>query len=205
MDRGAIVFVGSSAPSKVQAAVAKLQKAYPSGTVYGRAVNTTDDASIQSFFSWVDGKGSKGLDHLSKAFAREDSSRRVTNPTLPVLSAGDTISFNLLAQTDTSTLADPFQVRLFGIFRAVKAAQPLLNVGGSVTLTSGMSSRKPPGKGWALAGSIMGSVEVSFRVLEVKKRSKLTNSPPFAGPREVACPRARTHSLQRDMSGNSRD
>ena len=70
LDREAVVLVGSSTQDKVDAAVSKLQRAFPSGSVHGHVVNLREESSVESFFTWVDGIGNKGLDHLSKRFSR---------------------------------------------------------------------------------------------------------------------------------------
>ncbi|KAL8290507.1 hypothetical protein RQP46_002765 [Phenoliferia psychrophenolica] len=148
LDHDAIVFIGSSSAAKVEAAAAKLRAAYPSGTVHGRAVNMKEEASVAAWIEWVAATGNKGIDHL-------------------IYSAGDPLSLGPLGQVETEKLGDTFDVRVFGIFRAVKAAQPHLNVGGSVCLTTGSAAFKPS-KGWTAVTAVTGAIVSLTKALAVE-------------------------------------
>ena len=115
------MFIGSSTASKVDAAVSKLQASYPSGTVAGRAVDMKDEASVHAFIAWTAATGNKGIDHLSTLVLRPHRVlphlSRAEPLSASVYSAGDSLTLGPLSQTDTSSLGDVFDVRVFGIFR----------------------------------------------------------------------------------------
>jgi NAD(P)-dependent dehydrogenase (short-subunit alcohol dehydrogenase family) len=58
----------------------------------------------------------------------------------------------------TRTIRDYFEIRFWGAFAAIKYSVPFIDRGGSITLTSGIASRRP-GKGWALGASSSGALE----------------------------------------------
>ncbi|MCO7573295.1 SDR family oxidoreductase [Pseudomonas chlororaphis] len=82
------------------------------------AVDITDAASVRDLFSAVG-----AFDHL-------------------VISAGPAISAKPLADTDLLDAQRAFEVKFWGVWRAVQAALPTLAPQGSISLTSGLLSRK---------------------------------------------------------------
>ncbi|WP_248765056.1 SDR family oxidoreductase [Pseudomonas protegens] len=82
------------------------------------AVDITDAASLQALFTRVG-----AFDHL-------------------VISAGPAIAAKPLADTDLSDAQGAFEVKFWGVWRAVQAALPTLAPQGSISLTSGLLSRK---------------------------------------------------------------
>lgn len=82
------------------------------------AVDITDAASLGDLFSAVG-----AFDHL-------------------VISAGPAITAKPLADTDLLDAQRAFEVKFWGVWRAVQAALPHLAAQGSISLTSGLLSRK---------------------------------------------------------------
>ncbi|AGL85182.1 NAD(P)-dependent dehydrogenase (short-subunit alcohol dehydrogenase family) [Pseudomonas protegens] len=82
------------------------------------AVDITDTASLQALFARVG-----AFDHL-------------------VISAGPAIAAKPLADTDLLDAQRAFEVKFWGVWRAVQAALPTLAPQGSISLTSGLLSRK---------------------------------------------------------------
>ncbi|MBB1612764.1 dehydrogenase [Pseudomonas sp. UMC65] len=82
------------------------------------AVDITDAASLQALFARVG-----AFDHL-------------------VISAGPAIAAKPLADTDLLDAQRAFEVKFWGVWRAVQAALPTLAPQGSISLTSGLLSRK---------------------------------------------------------------
>lgn len=82
------------------------------------AVDITDAASLQALFTRVG-----AFDHL-------------------VISAGPAIAAKPLADTDLLDAQRAFEVKFWGVWRAVQAALPTLAPQGSISLTSGLLSRK---------------------------------------------------------------
>ncbi len=82
------------------------------------AVDITDSASLVALFQAVG-----GFDHL-------------------VISAGPAIAAKPLVDTDLQDAQRAFEVKFWGVWRAVQAALPYLAAHGSISLTSGLLSRK---------------------------------------------------------------
>jgi NAD(P)-dependent dehydrogenase (short-subunit alcohol dehydrogenase family) len=136
--RGAAVTVISRQPASLDRALAEL----PPGA-RGRAADLSDPALVSSLF---DDLGD--IDHL-------------------VFTAGEPLALMDIAALDLDKAREAFALRYFGALWAVHAAAPHLQPGGSITLTSGMASRRP-GPGWAVAASICGAVESLTRALAVE-------------------------------------
>lgn len=129
---GAQVVIASRSQANVDKALSEL----PSG-VTGATVDVTDEASLNRFFTSLN-----GLDHL-------------------VVTAGDTApAFNPTSQQARQA----FEVRFWGLYLATKAAAPHIRPGGSITLTNGIVAIRP-WKGWALTSAIAGAVESLTRGL----------------------------------------
>lgn len=94
------------------------QQAQLAGSARSIAVDITDAASLEALFDSVG-----AFDHL-------------------VISAGPAIAAKPLADTDLMDAQRAFEVKFWGVWRAVQAALPTLAPGGSITLTSGLLSRK---------------------------------------------------------------
>ena len=135
---GAQVVIVSSSQARVDSALQTL----PTGSE-GYAVDLTSEAQIKAFFT------QRGpFDHL-------------------VFTAGEKLQLGEIAATELSAMRQAFEVRYFGAVTAVKYAQPYLRPGGSVVLTTGIA-RMRPGKGWAVAASILGAMDALTRALAVE-------------------------------------
>jgi NAD(P)-dependent dehydrogenase (short-subunit alcohol dehydrogenase family) len=81
-----------------------------------------------------------------------------------VLTAGARVGSPRLEQLTDAELALTYEVKLFGNLRAIRAALPVLRPHASITLTSGLLSRKPSAGG-LLKGSVNAAVEAAARQL----------------------------------------
>src|SRR6185312_5334129 len=84
-----------------------------------------------------------------------------------VFTAGEPLALMDMAALNLDKAREFFALRYFGALWAVHAAAPHLQPGGSITLTTGIASRRP-GPGWAVAASICGAVESLTRALAVE-------------------------------------
>ncbi|MBS1567456.1 MAG: SDR family oxidoreductase [Bacteroidetes bacterium] len=132
---GAEVVIVSGNQQRIAAALEQLQ-----GTSKGFAVDLSKEEPIKTFFSSI---GS--FDHL-------------------VYTAGENISLNMLSTTEIQQAKEYFNVRFWGAFAAVKYGAPHINKGGSVCLTSGITSQRP-GPGWSLGTSICSAMEGFCRAM----------------------------------------
>jgi len=131
-DAGAQVVIASRNQANVDKALTEL----PAG-VTGATVDVTDEASLASFFSNLN-----GLDHL-------------------IVSAGDTMpAFDPTQQQARQA----FEVRFWGAYLSVKAASQHIRPGGSITLTNGIVAIRP-WKGWSVTSAVAGALESLTRGL----------------------------------------
>jgi len=137
-EHGATVIVASSNPSSVQRALAEL----PS-TAEGTAVDLTDPAAVEAFFTGLD-----PFDHL-------------------VYTAGEALTLLDIRSLDLARARKAFELRYFGALSAVHAAVPKLRPGGSIVLTSGTATDRP-GPGWSVAASICGAADSLVRALALE-------------------------------------
>ncbi len=137
-EEGAKVILVSASRQKIDKALAML----PAGAE-GIAVDLAKEENIRDFFSTT-GK----FDHL-------------------VFSAGENLTLTNINATDLIQARDFFTLRFWGALAAVKYGAPLINTGGSISLTSGTASARP-GAGWSLASAICGAVEGFVRAMAVE-------------------------------------
>ncbi len=130
LELGAQVIIGSHRTESVDAALSKLVGAT------GAVVDLTDEGSVASFFANI-----SPFDHL--AITAGDWNAMGRNPT-------DEIDF--------SKARDALNVRFWGSFAAAKHGSRNITAGGSITLTSGMLTRRPQ-KGLPLVTAIGGAME----------------------------------------------
>ena len=135
---GAEVIIASSNAERVTAALAQL----PQG-VRGEAVDFTDEAQVSAFFARVG-----AFDHL-------------------VYSAGESLLLQNLVELNIADAQKAFEVRYWGVVKAVKHGAPLIRKGGSITLTSGVASSRPL-PAWTIPASILGAIESLTRTLAVE-------------------------------------
>ena len=109
--RGARVVLAGRSPEALQRQQAQLPE-----SACSIAVDIPDTASLQALFARVG-----AFDHL-------------------VISAGPAIAAKPLADTDLLDAQRAFEVKFWGVWRAVQAALPTLAPQGSISLTSGLLS-----------------------------------------------------------------
>ncbi|WP_342620342.1 SDR family oxidoreductase [Rhodoferax sp. GW822-FHT02A01] len=97
-------------------------------------------------------------DSVNQAFARLGPVDHL------VITAGARVGSPSLAQLTDAELALTYEVKLFGALRAIRFALPKLAPQASVTLTSGLLSRKPSAGG-LLKGSVNAAIEAAARQL----------------------------------------
>ncbi|PJJ59926.1 SDR family oxidoreductase [Hymenobacter chitinivorans] len=135
---GAQVVIVSSNQPRLEAALQSLP-----GASTGHLADLTQEAQLHALFERIG-----AFDHL-------------------VFTAGESLLLGELVQTDLSLIRRAFELRYYGALAAVKHAQPYVRPGGSITLTSGIASRRP-GKGWAVGASICGAIDALTRALAVE-------------------------------------
>jgi NAD(P)-dependent dehydrogenase (short-subunit alcohol dehydrogenase family) len=116
---GARVSIASRSAEKLRGALDRL-----GNTASGACVDVTDNTALEAYFANLG-----AFDHLA-------------------VTVGDAmISKPILEMTEAEARA-AFEVRFWGQFNAVRAAYPHINRSGSITLVSGLVSRRPmPGRG----------------------------------------------------------
>jgi NAD(P)-dependent dehydrogenase (short-subunit alcohol dehydrogenase family) len=122
------LYISSSRQEKVDAAISRLQSAYPESAtkITGLPCNLGDEATLESnikaLFSGIDSK----LDHV-------------------VFTAGDPLAAKPLQAVDMPFMKQAGMVRFFAPFFVAKEAVAHLNAGpaSSITLTTGSVSEKP--------------------------------------------------------------
>lgn len=135
-DRGAEVVVVSGRQASVDAALDLLPE-----TAAGYAADVRDGAALEEAFN-----GIGPFDHL-------------------VYTAGEALPVTPIAGLDLDFARSFFEIRYFGALAAVRAAFPRLRAGGSVTLSGGLASQRPPGPGFLLIASVCGAMESLTRAL----------------------------------------
>lgn len=137
-DKGASVIIVSSNQQKINAALSELRP-----DTQGFAVDLSREENIQDIFNKTG-----NYDHL-------------------VYCAGENLSLSTIDTTNITEARDFFTIRFWGTFAAVKYGAPLVNKGGSISLTSGTASLRP-GSGWSVASSICGAIEGFVRAMAVE-------------------------------------
>ena len=135
---GAQVIIASGTQQRIERALAAL----PTGTD-GHVVDLTNEEQVSGLFARIG-----AFDHL-------------------VYTAGDSLLLSELAATSLADARRAFEVRFWGALTAVKYGSPHIRPGGSIVLTTGIASARPP-KGWVVPASILGSMEAMTRALAVE-------------------------------------
>jgi len=135
---GASVIIVSSNQQRISKALKEL----PAGSK-GYAVDLSKEENIRDFFSKAG-----AFDHL-------------------VYSAGENLTLNTIDATNISQAREFFTLRFWSAFAAIKYGAPLINAGGSISLTSGTASARP-GAGWSVASSICSAMEGFVRAMAVE-------------------------------------
>jgi NAD(P)-dependent dehydrogenase (short-subunit alcohol dehydrogenase family) len=84
-----------------------------------------------------------------------------------VYTAGDPFMLGELGQTSIAEARRAFDVRFWGALAAAKYGAPHIRPGGSIILTTGIASARPP-KRWVVPASILGAMEALTRALAVE-------------------------------------
>jgi len=132
--QGAALVIASSQLARAEAAAAKLTGSE------AFAVDVTDEASLHRFFDILG-----PFDHL-------------------VITAGPGVASARLLDTDIASVAAAFDNKVFGALRTIKAALPHLRRDGSITLTSGLLSRRA-GAGSLVKTAMNAAIEASAKQL----------------------------------------
>lgn len=135
---GAAVVVASSSREKVDRAVARL----PQGTE-GHVLDIADADQVERFFDKIG-----AIDHLA-------------------VTVGDPIQLAGMRALGMEDARRAFEVRFWGQYAAAKFGSEKIRDGGSIVLTSGTSSQRPP-KGFAVPASTCAAIEGLTRALAVE-------------------------------------
>lgn len=141
LEHGATVIISSSQQSRIDAAVARLQKSYPSlaAQVSGHACDLSKEAdlesNIQTLLASATDDGAKKLDHV-------------------IYTAGDPLAMMKLQDATMERIKQAGMVRFFGPLMVAKHAPAHMNPGpaSSIILTTGSVSQKPR-PDWTVVGS----------------------------------------------------
>jgi NAD(P)-dependent dehydrogenase (short-subunit alcohol dehydrogenase family) len=135
---GARVVIASSKAERVGQALRAI-----GGDAQGQVLNAMDEGAVKSFFV-----NQGAFDHL-------------------VFTAGDSVQFNALHSIDLQEARSTFELRYWSALAAVKYGSPLIREGGSIVLTTGITSLRPM-KGWVVVSSVCGSMDSLTRALAVE-------------------------------------
>lgn len=135
---GAEIVVVSSRQESVTKALAQLP-----ANARGHAIDLVDEAQIHNFFERIG-----EFDHL-------------------VYTAADPLALNPIDEIELDAARAFFNLRFWSPLAAVKHSYRNIRAGGSITLTSGIVSRRP-WKGWVVAAGVAGAIEAMTRALAVE-------------------------------------
>ncbi|KZS93790.1 short-chain dehydrogenase/reductase SDR [Sistotremastrum niveocremeum HHB9708] len=141
--QAAHVIVASSTPEKVTKTVARLEETTTknnlSGKVTGKTLDVSNSDQVKKFFAEIG-----ELDHV-------------------VITSGDKLKLGFKG-VDLETLKSALDVRFWAA--ALIAQQARIKKGGSITLTGGVASIKPP-PGWPIVAGLAGAAESLVKGLAV--------------------------------------
>lgn len=140
--QGANVVIASRSAGKLEQALNTI-RAEATGDVQGDLLDATDEQAIRNFFAR---RGA--FDHL-------------------VFTAGDPLRFGALHSVVLKEARRTFELRYWSALAAVKYGSPLIREGGSIVLTTGITSVRPM-KGWAVVSSVCGSIDSLTRALSLE-------------------------------------
>ncbi|KAK4624409.1 Short-chain dehydrogenase/reductase phqE [Fulvia fulva] len=128
LENGCTVFISSSNPDRVQTAVEKLKKSYPSASdrISGHACNLADEANLEQNIAQLFEKVGTGLDHV-------------------VHTAGDSLAVTPVGEISMESVKKAGMVRFFAPLFIGKIAPKYLNPGpaSSIIITTGAVSERP--------------------------------------------------------------
>ena len=137
-EEGAQVTIVSSNQLRINSALKEL----PDGST-GNAIDLSQEENIKNFFNEI-----AHFDHL-------------------IYTAGENLSLGKITDTDLEQARKFFDLRYWGAFAAVKYGSAKINQGGSITLTSGIVSKRP-NAGWSLGASICSAMEGFTRAMAIE-------------------------------------
>jgi NAD(P)-dependent dehydrogenase (short-subunit alcohol dehydrogenase family) len=164
---GAAVVVASSRREGVDRALARL----PRGTE-GHVLDLSNEGQVRDFFNRIG-----AFDHLA-------------------FTAGETLQVGTLSELSVEQARRFFDLRFWGAFMAAKYGSGQIRTGGSIVLSSGMATRRPPAKGWTLVASALGATESLARALAVELAPIRVN---------VVCPGLVRTELWKNMAEEDRE
>ena len=148
MENGSRVTISSSSTQRVQDAISRLQKSYPSASerVQGHAANLGDDATLESNIADLFEKTGQ-LDHV-------------------VYTAGDQLATIPIAEVTLAQIKQAGMVRFFAPVLVAKYAPKYLSksVESSITFTAGAVSERPI-PGWSVVNGFATGLHGSTRGL----------------------------------------
>lgn len=137
-DEGANVIVASSSAKRVDGALEELP-----ANATGQVMDVLDEDAVRTLFSELG-----DFDHL-------------------VYTAGDSMSFGLVADTPAKAASEALDVRVWGAFTATRHAARQIRPGGSIVLTSGTAGQRPQ-PGLSVAALACSAMEGLTRGLAVE-------------------------------------
>jgi NAD(P)-dependent dehydrogenase (short-subunit alcohol dehydrogenase family) len=152
---GAQVVIGSHNPTRLEASLAQLSERASCGQI-----DVTDERSVARFFAQA-----PQMDHL-------------------IYTAGATLNLMTVPDIDLDAARAYYEIRCFGILRAVKHAAPRIRPDGSIVLTSGIAGARPS-PGWTVAAGTAATIEAFTRSLAVELAPLRVNA---ISPGTVATP-----------------
>ncbi|UJA20873.1 SDR family oxidoreductase [Thermoleophilia bacterium SCSIO 60948] len=135
--KGAAVHLTGRSPERAEAVAGEIGR-----SATGAALDLRDADSIAAFF---------------------DTLERVDHITTPAAA----LSYAPFAEFDVEVAREIFDVKVFGVWRALQTALPLMVAGGSAVLVGGLAVDRP-GKGTAAVSAANGAVVTLARALAVE-------------------------------------
>jgi NAD(P)-dependent dehydrogenase (short-subunit alcohol dehydrogenase family) len=150
-DVGAEVIIGSSSQAKLEEALGATTE-----RVEGWPIDVRSDESVREFFNKVG-----EVDHVA-------------------VTVGTSYAPALVVDSDLLESQKPFLIKYWGQYLVAKYAGPKLTEGGSITLTSGILSRRPV-KSLAVQASVNAAIEALGQTLALELAPRRANvvSPGF--------------------------
>ena len=141
IDEGAELVIASHSAERVEQAVSELNKS--GAVVSGHAIDLRSQAAVRGLFDKIG-----AFDHLA-------------------FTAGEELLMAPLAKLDLVEARTFFELRFWGALAAVQAATPHLAKAGSIVLTGGAASHRPP-PGFVIGAAICGGMEAVTRALALE-------------------------------------
>ncbi len=142
LEQGATVILSSSQPSRIESAIARLLKPYPSATnrLSGHACDLASPASAE-----------ENIEHLFAAVGQDSAGRKLDHV---ISTAGDALATVPVATATLAQMQAAGMVRFFGPLLIARFAPPWMNPGpaASITLCTGSVAERPM-PDWSIVAS----------------------------------------------------